>query len=79
MTKNGKPSEVANAHIQNIISLPQINNANPQKNHKFSEKLQCSVPALDIMGKLKEMNKLQGIQADVMKNKNDENWQNWRF
>ena len=31
LTKYGKPCEVANAHVQNIMSLPQINNANPQK------------------------------------------------
>ena len=31
MTKYGKPNEVANAHVQNIMSLPQINNADPQK------------------------------------------------
>ena len=71
MTKYGKPTEVANAHVQNIMSLPQINNANPQKIHEFSEKLLCSVQALDTMGKIKEMNgygyvrvtldKLQGI------------------
>ena len=42
MTKYGKPSEVANAHVQNM-PLPQINNANPQKMHDFSEKLLCSV------------------------------------
>ena len=80
MTKYGKPSEVANAHVQNIMSLPQINNANPQKVYHFSEKLLCSVQALDIMGKIKEMkgyvrvtlDKLQGIQADLVRN--DENW-----
>ena len=80
MTKYGKPSEVANAHVQNIMSLPQINNANPQKVHHFSEKLLCSVQALDTMGKIKEMkgyvrvtlDKLQGIQADLVRN--DENW-----
>ena len=42
MTKYGKPSEAANAHVQNM-PLPQINNANPQKFHDFSEKLLCSV------------------------------------
>ena len=80
MAKYGKPSEVANAHVQNIMSLPKINNANPQKVHRFSEKLLCSVQALDTMGKIKEMkgyvrvtlDKLQGIQADLVRN--DENW-----
>ena len=50
-TKYGKPVEVANAHVQNIMSLPQINNASPQKIHEFSEKLLCSVQELDTMGK----------------------------
>ena len=55
--------------MSETMSLPQINNANPQNIHEFSEKLLCSVPALDTMGKIKEMNgyvrvtlnKLQGI------------------
>ena len=57
-----------------LMSLPQINNANPQKIHNFSKKLLCSVQALDTMGKIKEMNgyvkvtldKLQGIRADLV-------------
>ena len=85
LTKYGKPSEVANTHVQNIMSLPQINNANPQKIHDFSEKKLCSVQALDTMGKIKEMNgyvrvtldKLQGIRADLVRN--DESWQDWKF
>ena len=56
LTKYGKPSEVANAHVQNIVSLPQINNANPQKIHDFSEELLCSVQALDTMGEIKATN-----------------------
>ena len=50
MTMYGKPSEDANAHVQNIMSLPQINNGNSQKINDFSEKLLCSKQALDIMG-----------------------------
>ena len=50
LTKYGKPSEVANAHVQNIMSLPQISNGNSQKINDFSEKLLCSKQALDIMG-----------------------------
>ena len=38
LTKYGKPCEVANAHVQNIMSLPQINNTNPQKISYFSQK-----------------------------------------
>ena len=85
LTKYGKPSEVANAQVQNIISLPQINNGNPQIIHDFSENLVCSVQALDTMGKIKKINgyvritldKLQGIPADLVRN--DGNWQDWKF
>ena len=85
MTKYEKPSEVANAHVQNIVLLPQINNSNPQNFHEFSEKLLCSVQALDTMGKIKEMNeyariildKLQGIRADLVRN--DDHWQDWKI
>ena len=56
-----------------LMSLPQINNANPQKIHNFSKKLLCSVQALDTMGEIKEMNRyvkvtldnLQGIRVDL--------------
>ena len=82
--KYGKPSEVANAHVQNIISLPQINNANAQKINYFSEKLLCSVQALDIMEKMKEidgyvrvtLDKLQSIRTNLVGN--DDNWQDWK-
>ena len=75
----GKPSEVANAYIQNIMSLPHVNNVNPYKIHKFSEKLFSSVQALETMGKLKEINdyvrltlyKLQGIRADLVRTDDD--------
>ena len=43
LTKYGKPSEVANAHFQNIMSLPQINNGNPKKLLDFSEKYCASI------------------------------------
>ena len=84
-SKYGKPSEVANAHIQNIMALPQINNSNPVKIHEFYEKLLNSVQTLETMGKLKDINgyvrltldKLPGIRADLVRTDND--WQNWKF
>ena len=77
--KYGKHSEVA--HVQNIMSLPHINNSNPYKIHEFSEKLLSSVQALEIMRKLKEINvyvrltldKLQGIRVDLVRT--DDDWQ----
>ena len=74
-TKYGKPSEVA---------IPK-SSANPQKIHDFSEKLLCSVQALDTVGKIKEMNgyvrvtldKMEGTRADLVRN--DDNWQDKKF
>ena len=83
--KYGKHSEVANAHVQNIMSLPHINNSNPYKIHEFSEKLLSNVQALETMGKLKEINgyvrltldKLQGVRADLVRT--DDDLQDWNF
>ena len=50
--KYGKHIVVANAHVQNIMSLPHINNSNPYKIHECSEKLLSCVQALETMGKL---------------------------
>ena len=84
-TKYGRPSEVANAHIQSIISLPTIDGTNPGKIHEFYEKLVTNVQALETMGKLREMyghvrmtlNKLSGITANLVRT--DDNRQEWKF
>ena len=81
----GKPSELANAHIQNILNLPVVSGSNPVKIHDFYEKLITSVQSLDTMGKLKEINgyvrstldKLIGIRADLVRLDND--LQEWKF
>ena len=83
--KYGKPTEVANAHIQGIISLPTINNSNIYRIHEFYEKLLTNVNALETMGKLKEINgyvrftldKLSGIRSDLVRT--SDNWQSWSF
>ena len=49
--KFGKPSEVTNAHIQCIMSLPIITQNNVIKIHDFYEKLVTHSQALDTMGK----------------------------
>ena len=66
MTKYGKSSKAANAHVQNIMSLPQTNNANPQKTNDFPETLLCSVQALDTMGKIKELNEYVRVRLDKL-------------
>ena len=81
MKNYGKHCEVANAQVQNIKSLPHINNSNPYKIYEFSEKLLSSVQALETIRKLKETNgyvrltldKLHGIRADLVRT--DDDWQ----
>ena len=85
MKNYGKHCEVANAQVQNIKSLPHINNSNPCKIYEFSEKLLSSVQALETIRKLKETNglrltlvrltldKLHGIRVDLVRT--DDNWQ----
>ena len=85
LKKYGKHSEVSNAHVQNIMSLPHINNSNSYKIHEFSEKLLSNVQALQTMGKLKEikvyvrltLDKLQGVRADLVRT--DDDLQDWNF
>ena len=54
--KCGKPSEVVNASVENIMSLPTINGSQPNKIHEFYEKLLFHVQSLETMGKLQEVN-----------------------
>ena len=84
-SKYGKPSEVANAHMQCIISLPAVNGANPVKIHDFYNKLASNIQTLETMGKIREikgfvrttLEKLPGIRADLVRI--DDNWQEWGF
>ena len=81
----GKSSEVINAYVQNLTSLPVVKGANPSKIHDFHAKLLTSVQALESMGKLGEVNgfaratldKLEGIKSDLVRT--DDSWQNWGF
>ena len=81
----GKPSELANAHIQNILNFPVTSGSNRVKIHDFYEKFITSMQSLDRMGKLKETNgyvrstleKLPGIRADLVRRDND--WQEWKL
>jgi len=73
MTKYGKPSEVANAHIQCIMGLPVITGTNPTRINEFYEKLVTNIQTLETMGKEKDirgyvrltLGKLPGIRADL--------------
>ena len=84
-TKYGKPSEVANAHIQSIMGLPVISGTNPVRINEFYEKLVTNIQTLESMGKEKDirgyvrltLDKLPGIRADLVRL--DEDWQEWGF
>ena len=79
-----KPSEVVNAYVENIMSLPIINGSQPNKIHEFYEKLLFNVQSLETMGKLQEVNgyvrmtidKLPGIGNLV---RTDDSWREWNF
>ena len=84
-SKYGKDSEVANAHIQTLISLPTITNSSPYKIHEFYEILVTHVQALDTIGKLKEikgyvrltLDKIPSIKSDLVRS--DDRWHDWDF
>ena len=50
-TKYGKESEIINAHVTNIMSLPVIQGANPNKISDFYETLLLNLQALETMGR----------------------------
>ena len=55
-SKYGKTSEIINAYVQNIMSLPTIHGTQPSKIHDFYQKLMSNVQSLETLGKLKDVN-----------------------
>ena len=64
--KYGKPTEVANAHIQSIIALLTVPGSQPARVHDFYEKLATNVQALHTMGKIKEINGYVRVTLDEL-------------
>ena len=83
--KFGKDSEIIKAYTSEILGLPTITGANPNKISGFSEKLTCCVQALQTLNKLEQVNgatlmtldKLPGICGDLVRT--DPDWENWDF
>ena len=82
-SKYGRPSEVANAHVQAILNMETVyfnDKSDVRKIHKFYEKLLTNVQVLE-MGKLNEikgyvrltLDKLPDVRADLVRT--DDNWQ----
>lgn len=83
--KYGQTSEVVNAYVENIMSLPTIGGTQPARIPDFYEKLFFNVQSLETMGKLREVNgyvrmtidKLPGIRGDLVRT--DDSWREWNF
>ena len=83
--ENGQDSEIVNAYIKNIMSLPVITGTNPKKIDEFYRQLSYNVHSLDTMGKLADvkgnvrstLDKLKGIKPDLVRGHED--WQDWGF
>ena len=81
----GDTSEVINAHIQQIMTLPIISGTSRPKIHDFYDQLLCDVQALETLRKLNEVkgnvrmtrDKLDGIRADLTRT--DPKWKEWDF
>ena len=53
MSRYGKVSEVVNAHVQAIITLPIVHDSNPIRIYEFYKKLLMHVQSLETIRKLK--------------------------
>ena len=84
-SRYGKTSEIVNAYVNGLLSLPTIRGSQPAKVHSFYEKLESNVQSLQTLGKLKDVNgyvrstldKLEGIRRDLVRT--DDEWQMWNF
>ena len=81
----GKTSEIINAYVENIQTLPVIFVSNPAKIYNFYRTLQFNVQSLETLGKTTEcwsmvrrvLDKLPGIKAYLVRGK--PGWQSWGF
>ena len=81
----GKTSEIINAYVTNIMSLPTIQGGNPKEVDAFYKKLLYNVQSLETLGKLREvsgnvravLDKLKGIKAELVRGQ--DGWQEWDF
>lgn len=79
----GKISEIINTHVNNILELPTVTNADPKQVNDFYKTLLFNVQSLETLGKIERINgmtrsvldKLKGIKADLVRRQ--QNWQDW--
>ena len=85
LQRYGDTSEVVNAHVSQILSLPVIHGTSRLKIHSFYDNLLGHVQALETLGKLGDvagnvrltLDKLEGIRGDLIRT--EENWKKWTF
>ena len=51
----GRPSEIVNAYIQNIMNLPIITGSQPTKVHELYKTLLFNVQSLETLGELQDV------------------------
>ena len=81
----GKTSEIVNAYVNNIMSLPTIMGESPREVEEFYKRLLYNVQSLETLGKLRDvagnvrtvLDKLKGIKSDLVRG--HEGWQEWDF
>ena len=79
----GKPSQIVNAYVQNILELPVVKSTDPGGINNFYKILLFNVQSLETMGKVERVNgmtrsvleKLPGIKSDLVRGQG--NWQEW--
>ena len=68
MSKYCKVSEVVNAHVQVIMTLPIVHGSIPIRIHEFYEKLLTLVQSLKTMGNVQNtLDKLPQVQSDLVR------------
>ena len=83
--KYGIDSEIINAHVTQIFSLPAVMRHDVIKIHDFYQKLNLSVQSLKTLKKLSTveglvrmtLDKLECIKSDLIRT--DDNWRSWDF
>ena len=83
--KYGIDSEIINAHVTQIFSLPVVMRHDVIKIHDFYQKLNLSVQSLKTLKKLSTveglvrmtLDKLECIKSDLIRT--DDNWRSWDF
>ena len=81
----GKPSEIVNAYVQNILDFPVVKGTDPIEMNNFYKTLLFNVQSIETLVKVERvhgmtrsvLDKLSGIKSDLVKSQ--ESWQQWNL